>query len=243
MHTVRNRVASRPRPPSKHAGAKAKTQKTPQSRGKDSAFLLRAPHPPAFPAHLIVPPPRGAVISTVPWPETPKPKAASAPKKPRKIANTRKTAPKGGSRKKPRTAAAKQVRSAPVPATAAKDALAPMTTIDLLDRALAVQPEAGPSQPPLSPVPCGASPDAGNIPLPRSRAPAPVRGSGLIDAIGDWLRHVANRLGRWRGNRRSAGSARAALVHAAAHQRALQSQFEALEALRESARADEAAST
>lgn len=241
MHTVRNRVASRPRPPITHAGAKVAKSKTRKPRCKEPAFLLRTAHPPAFPAHLIVPPPRGAVISTMPWPEAPKQKAQTAPKKPQKAATRRKTAPKakGGAGKKPRKTTAKHT---PPPATAAKEAPAPMTTIDLLDRALAIQPESHPSSPPPSPAPCNASPEAGGVPLPRSRAPAQVRGSGLIDAIGDWLRHVANRLGRWRGGRRNAGSDRAASVHAAARQRALQAQFEALEALREMAKAEDAAS-
>jgi hypothetical protein len=242
MHTVRNRVASRPRPPSTHASAKAKTSKSPQSRRKDPAFLLRSPHPPAFPAHLIVPPPRGAVISTMPWPEAPKLKTTTAPKKPRKVAKSRKTAPKGGTRKKPRNAAAKQAHLPPSSAIAVKETPVPMTTIDLLDRALAIKPDTGQpdtaqphtAKPSLqSPRPGNASLHAGATPLPRSRALAPSRGSGLIDAIGDWLRSVADRLGRWRGNRRSAGSARTASAHAAARQRALLAQFEALEALQE----------
>ena len=87
MHTVRNRVAARPRPPSVRRN---------KPRAKD-AFLLRAPTPPAFPAHLIVPPARGAVIRTIPWPENAESGVVTArsvakrSKKPRKVA-TRKNA-------------------------------------------------------------------------------------------------------------------------------------------------------
>lgn len=228
MHTVRNRVASRPRPPITHAGAKVAKSKTRKPRRKEPAFLLSSPHPPAFPAHLIVPPPRGAVISTMPWPETPKQKAQTAPKKPQKAATRRKTAPKGGNRKPPRKAVASPAtvkKEPPVPTVPV-----PVATIDLLDRALAMQPEPSPSPPIPSPAPCIPSPDAGGIPLPRSRAPAPVRGSGLIEAIGDWLRHVGHRLGRWRSKR----------SHAAARQRALQARFEALGALQDVASPNDA---
>lgn len=223
MHTVRNRVASRPRPPSARNRAKTATSKAQQPRRKEPAFLLRSANPPAFPAHLILPPPRGAVISTMPWPEAPPRKRQAAPKKPRKVAKNRKTVAKGGSRK----IAAK-------PAPTPPKATPPMTTLDLLDRALAVQPAAA-ADFRTAPKPLRTAPTVPEAPLPRAKAPAIVRNGGLIEAIGNWLRHTGTILTRWRARLRQTPADRLQLAQAAARQRALQSQFEALEALGETA--------
>lgn len=223
MHTTRNRVASRPRPPSSRNRAKTAKPKSPQPRGNAPAFMLRSANPPAFPAHLILPPPRGAVISTMPWPEAPARKRTAAPKKPRKVAKTRKTAAKRGSRKvviKPETATSK--------------AATPMTTPDLLDRALAIQP-AEEANFRSAPKPLRTAPTVPEAPLPRAKAPAIVRNGGLMEAIGNWLRQTGNLLARWRARRRQTPAERLQFSQAAARQRALQSQFEALEALGETA--------
>lgn len=221
MHTIRNRVASRPRPPASRGRAKTAKSKSSQPRRKEPAFLLRSPNPPAFPAHLILPPPRGAVISTMPWPEAPAAKRQTASKKPRKVAKTRKTAAKGGSRK-----------SVVKPVIATPKAAMPMTTHDLLDRALAVQP-APEADFRSAPKPLRTAPAAPEAALARAKAPAIVRSGGLIEAIGNWLRHTGNILTRWRARRRQTPTERRHLSEAAARQRALQSQFEALEALGE----------
>lgn len=223
MHTVRNRVASRPRPPSACNRTKTFKAKSQQSRRKERAFLLRSPNPPAFPAHLILPPPRGAVISTMPWPEAPPRKRAAAPKKPRKVAKTRKTATKGGSRK-----VAIKLE------TATSKAATQMTTPDLLDRALAIQP-AEEANFRSAPKPLRTAPTVPEAPLLRAKAPAIVRNGGLIEAIGNWLRQTGNLLARWRARRRQGLAERLQFSQAAARQRALQSQFEALEALGETA--------
>ncbi|MBF9151959.1 hypothetical protein [Novosphingobium jiangmenense] len=201
---------------------------------KDPSFLLRQANPPAFPDHLILPAPRGAVIASVPWPEAPKP---AAPKKPRKVAKgksakrrpttARKTAPKKAkapARASPRKSAAPAV---PPPST---EPPAAMTTIDLLDRALALEPEPAPELRPLVPAPLSAtaSPDmAESAPLPRSHSLTHPRGSGLLETIAQWFRSLAS----WRRARAASARDRTQLARASARQRALQSQLEALEAL------------
>ncbi|MGV3511315.1 MAG: hypothetical protein ACO1OX_04855 [Novosphingobium sp.] len=101
-----------------------------------------------------------------------------------------------------------------------------MTTIDLLDRALALEPElAVVSSKPLSAI--ASATVADSTPLPRSHAPMLPRGSGLLDTIAQWFRSLA----AWRGARAQADRNRTLLARASARQRALQSQQEALEAL------------
>lgn len=279
MHTVRNRVASRPRPP--RASTKGKVPRSPASTAptasgrREPAFLLRHPDPPAFPAHLIVPAPRGVVIASVPWPEastaqTPPATGKSAKAKPRtaksRTAKSRtaksRTATSGVAKGKSasgKNSGGKARRSSPRKASArastgaaksvcgkgaavaaevvtppsAEQVPATMTMIDLLDRALAIEPEL----PPLSPQPnvvVAASPcDVTNVaPLPRSRALAHGPGKGLIEAIGNWLRSTAKALAFWRPARGETALERTRLSRANARQRALQSQFEALEALK-----------
>lgn len=255
MHTVRNRVASRPRPP--RASAKGKVPKTPASlqARREPAFLLRQPNPPAFPEHLILPVRRGAVIASVPWPEAPAIETPSAPKRPRKVAKgksatkrRRPPSPRKATARSPATARKASRKKAPATAPAvaavpsAKEAPAAMTTIDLLDRALAMEPELPPVRPQPLPAPeshstheflsATASSEVADVaPLPRSRAPMLQRGSGLLDAIGDWLRSTARTLAFWRIFKRQTAQERTRLARAGARQRALQSQFEALEAL------------
>lgn len=238
MHTVRNRVASRPRPP--RVSTKGKVPKTPapSQRRREPAFLLCQPNPPAFPEHLILPARRGAVIASVPWPELPAAEATPAPRKPRKVAKgkgaTRKRRPPSA-RKAPARKSATARKKAVAPALAAvppaKDEPAAMTTIDLLDRALAMEPEPSSARP--QPIAATASsPVAASTPLPRSRALTQTRGSGLLDAIGHWLRSTARSLAFWSRLHRHTAQERTCLARADARQRALQSQFEALEALK-----------
>lgn len=202
------------------------------ARGRrEPSFLLRQPDPPAFPQHLILPAPRGAVIASIPWPEAPVP---PAPKKPAKVA-------KGKSVKRRPPSARKTTRSKPqrrsgtgavqtVAATSAApppvEPPAPITTIDLLDRALALEPEVPETLPqPLSAT--ASATVAEPTPLPRSHAPMRLRGSGLFEFIAQWFESLAV----WRRTRGQLGQKRRSLARANARQRALQSQFEALEAL------------
>lgn len=222
MHTVRNRVASRPRPASSRSRTKVAKSKSQVARRKEPAFLLRTPNPPAFPAHLILPPPRGAVISKMPCPEAPVAKGSTAPKKPRKAAKNRKGTTKGSARVK-----AAKTAATSAPSVAPQKVPTPMTTPDLLDRALAIQP-APEADFRSAPKPLRTAPTAPEAPLPRAQAPAIARSGGLIEAIGNWLRQTGNLLARWRARRRQNPAERLQLAQAAARQRALQSQFEAL---------------
>lgn len=203
MHTVRNRVASRPRPPA--------VRRT-LPRTKD-AFLLLTPTPPAFPPHLILPPARGAVIRTIPWPESAESGVVTArsvakrSKKPRKVA-TRKNATQKRRKAGPKKAAIPRVAANPTPLAAPDTPFViedtrPMFANDLLERALAVQPDAAPpeqadSQPARasagSALPDTADQSAGSQPLPRSRMLTVHRGSGLVEAIGRWLISFRQRL-------------------------------------------------
>ena len=114
-----------------------------------------------------------------------------------------------------------------------------MMTETLLDRALAVKPLSA-EDALILPTPAATfarstSPATG--PVPRSKALAPARGSGLFEIIGHWLRDAGSWLGRWsKGGRKDQERARKARARARHH--ALQSQFDALEALREVAKAD-----
>lgn len=271
MHTVRNRVASRPRPP--RASAKGKVPRSPASTAptapgrREPAFLLRHPDPPAFPAHLIVPAPRGVVIASVPWPEastaetppaakksaTAKPKTAKSRTAKPSVAKGKSTRAKssGGKpcRSSPRKAPARKsagaakslcgkapaVASAGLASPSAEQVRATMTMIDLLDRALAMEPELPLPSPPPGVVVAASACEVGNAaPLPRSRALVHGPGMGLLEAIGNWLRSAAKALAFWRPARREAALERTRLIRANARQRALQSQFEALEALKAS---------
>lgn len=237
MHTVRNRVASRPRPPRASTKGKVPRSPSPLPGRREPSFLLRQANPPAFPDHLILPAPRGAVIASVPWPESPKP---AAPKKPRKVAKgksakrrpapTRKTAPKKARSPAKAAKALPRKPAAPAVPPPSPEPPAAMTTIDLLDRALALEPEPAPEFQPLvsAPLSASASPDvAESAPLPRSHSLTHPRGSGLLETIAQWFRSLA----AWRRTRATTARDRTQLARASARQRALQSQLEALEAL------------
>lgn len=248
MHTVRNRVASKPR-------NKGKMPVRGPQKKSEPAFMLRSGNPPAFPTGLIVPPPRGAQITAVPWPETKAPETAAPETRvcarvalsPRIVAGKAKTAKAKSGRKKTgaRVARKSKSRSQSIaqypPVTAgqalAQDRPAAMLTNDLLDRALAMKPM--PSAESQAPVPTPRAPVTAmaDTPLPRTKALATVRGQGLFDIIGHWLRDAGNWLIRWDKSRRK-DEERARIAQANARHRALQSQFAALEALREVGRAD-----
>lgn len=243
MHTVRNRVASKPR-------NKGKMPVRGPHKKPEPAFMLKSGNPPAFPTGLIVPPPRGAMIIAVPWPEiaAPETRVCARPALSSKmVAGKAKTAKaKSGGKttgarvaRKSRSPSQSIAKHPPVTAgqTLAQDRPAAMLTNDLLDRALAMKPmpiaEAQvPAPPPRAPVTAMA-----DTPLPRAKSLAPVRGQGLFDIIGHWLRDAGNWLIRLDKNRRK-DEERARMAQANARHRALQSQFDALEALREVGRAD-----
>lgn len=241
MHTVRNRVASRPRVP-----AKAKPPAKRNSR-REPAFLLKNGNPPAFPPGLIIPPPRGAVIAAIDWPDAPKiertvtRKAAARKQHP---SQQKSALPKHG---KPKRKAAKQ--SKPQRPLAASGPLAEaarpqsvdimkgnetLVAEDLLTRALAIQPPSMPDAPIMPKVVAAAAPDSVDAakPLHRSRALTAPGGHGLFGSISHWLQGAGRWLSQWRAQQRRSAAERARLAQARARHRALQSQFEALEALK-----------
>ena len=166
----------------------------------------------------------------------------------RKVSVARKAAPRKP--RKPRKSAARKHRPATrkpkldpqvaIIAPDKQDATAPMLTADLLDRALAMQAppvEAALAVAPPLPAPVALPPAAGVTPIARSKAIAQHRSNALLDVIGYWLRDAGRWLSRW-GNTRQKAEARAQVARANARLRAMQSHVEALEALREVARAD-----
>jgi len=74
--------------------------------------------------------------------------------------------------------------------------------------------------------------DEQSAPLPRSRALVPSRKQGLVDVIAFLLRDSGRRLARWSTRRQKSKAERESLCRAEAHQRALVSELEALDALR-----------
>lgn len=253
MHTVRNRVASRPRPPrSSTKGKVPRSAALVAPTRREPAFLLRHPNPPAFPEHLILPAPRGAVIASVPWPERPVTPKAPARKKRGKndkgktlkgkleAKQCRPSPPRKATRRKAADARKPASQEAELPMAArppaampsapnvqpGSDATVAMTMIDLLDRALAMEPEL-PSAPTESPSAKASATMAEVTPLPRSHTPMLPRGSGLFETIAQWFRSLA----LWRSTRARKAQDRNHAVRANARHRALQSHSEALEAL------------
>lgn len=208
MHTVRNRVASRPRPP--RASTKGKVPRTPalECARREPSFLLRQPHPPAFPAHLILPAPRGAVISTVPWPEQAAPKRKKARKATKRKGKGQARTVQTTARKSTPKKAPARAKAPPKSATTIcpdvellPDELHVLTASELLDRALAMEPELPAQGPARLPRPVAATPPshvADDAPLPRERSPTLLRGSGLLETIALWVKSLAF----WRSTRR-----------------------------------------
>lgn len=207
MHTTRNRLAQTSRNGRRSAGPR-----------EDQPFLLRqsAP-PPGFPADLIVPPHRGAVITAAAWPVVTPP----AP------------VPPGLSRK----AAKKAARRA-----AARERAQHLSPPDAPLSAVRTETECTPArtQPPepdrtlQRPTPVEAGPDQA-APLPAARALVPRR-QGFVDVLAFVLRDSGRRLARWSSARRRADDMKDKLAKAEARMRAMEAQLAALQALQERVR-------
>lgn len=248
MHTVRNRIASKPR-----QNGKVPSHGAPKMH--EPAFMLRSGNPPAFPAGLIIPAPRGALITAVPWPEAgasetgisarPASRQKVDPGKPhhgksrkRKPTPKRKPKPYAGRSHKALAAANPAF---PLPNSLNAEAPVTMMTEDLLDRALAMKPvpaedalilPLAPPMAPAAPSPATAGANPCPQPIPRSNALTAARSTALLDIIGYWLRDAGNWLVR-RNTRRRKAEERALIARATARHHALQSQHDALAALRE----------
>lgn len=210
MHTTRNRLAQTSRNGRRSAGPR-----------EEQPFLLRqtAP-PPGFPADLIVPPHRGAVITAAAWPVV-TPPAAPAPLRP---GLSRKAAKKAA-----RRAAARERAQPPSPPDATPSIV---RTEPECTPALALPPE--PDLPVPSPTPVEAEPDH-SAPLPTARALVPRR-QGFVDVLAFVLRDSGRRLARWSSARRRADDMKDKLAKAEVRMRAMEAQLAALQALQERVR-------
>jgi hypothetical protein len=230
MHTVRNRLTQTSRKRGK-----------PRPARDDNAFLLRhgAQAPPTFPADLIVPPHRGAVITTAPWPLPAEPSGPVAPmgrkaarRAARRAAALARTAASSPPSTEDLIILAAQADPAGDPPSPSDDSILPVVWCE---------PECGPA---LS-LPSGA--DAlvepapaeiiagSDVPLPSTRALVPRR-QGFIDILAFALRDSGRRLSRWSSARRRADDMKDKLARAEARMRAMEAQLAALQALQERVR-------
>ncbi|WP_353226568.1 hypothetical protein [Novosphingobium sp.] len=254
MHTVRNRkgLSSRAQAARERAGRdraalhNQPAQDKPPSRPpvEEAAFMLRpgTPAAPGFPADLIVPPHRGAVITPASWPQPAVP-----------LSGVRRSTGKAA-RKAARRAAAQAEAQAATRAATAPVATVALHQIVALSAAEPVEPARAPARPLSSlygaslsalpdhepiPVPAPiaamadarASPDAGAP----GRALA-VRRQGFIDILAFALRDSGRRLARWSSARRRADDMKDKLARAEARMRAMEAQLAALRALQERVR-------
>lgn len=238
MHTVRNRKASQP--------PIACVSKIPVHRSsrQEAALLSRSgtakrAAPPAFPTDLILPPRRGAVITAASWPVITM-AVADAPgdalviaAPPAKIASA--PVPRGKrAKRRARKAGKPQARH-----NQHSPKSIPALTLPPVPEPLVQQ--IAPAEPAPEPKVIVAPP--GEIlldpvaPLPRARSLVPARRQGLVDVIAWVLRDSGRRLARWSARRHKAREEQAEIARAARERLALQSQLEALAALREFAKA------
>lgn len=228
------------------------------------AFMLRQAPPPAFPADLIVPPRRGAVIAPAALAEEDaadaplSAPAAPAPAPCRKPALINGRKPSKAERRAARQAAARERMEAARRDAAMAAAAAPERhesaevsepgrvpvlpeapgDADVMAASKAPAPPAVAAEIEDSPAPASAGPFGladHPAPLPPSRALA-VRRQGLVDVIAHALRDSGVRLARWSARRRREQDTRLQLARAQARLRALEAQLEAIEALRERVR-------
>ena len=242
MHTSRNRLARKPRHDSRRGHLDAKPPVKPSPR-EEVAFMLREGAAPGFPADLIVPPHRGAVITEAAWPKG----APAAPG----AARTKAAPPPGMSRKAAKKAAR---RAAAIErAQAARSQAVVPLQIFAADGPASAEPPSlpdGPSLPhvraepecapalTLSPEPEAqeprTAPDHGPLPceapLPAARALVPRR-QGFVDILAFMLRDSGRRLSRWSSAKRRADEMKTKLAKAEARMRAMEAQLAALQAL------------
>jgi hypothetical protein len=212
MHTVRNRKGLNPR--AKSASPAPEVRPNRQELG----FMLRhgAPSPPAFPLDLIVPPHRGAVITAAAWPVSMVP-----------LATQHMPVDRATPCRKPSASAENRARKRHRPAEAAAVVVRPEV------QTLAAEAPARVAEPVTArlPSPCLDT----DAPIPSGRA-LTVRRHGFVDVLAHVLRESGRRLARWSARKRREQDMREELARANARMRALESQLEALEALRERVR-------
>lgn len=273
MHTVRNRKGARspmPNPSQPQSGktgtgkatadkaqGKSPTARPPATKPQQSApFLLASAGAPAFPADLILPPHRGAIITTAAWPAgmIPAPLPAVPPfrspliaprvpagnpqgqpdreapsRNPNRQAPPRKT-PHRDLPPRPGTRTARKAeRRARIEAELARRTATAPTTAGAMAQA-SVTPEA-PARPATPPSVKWVAPDD-RTPLPRHRAPAVPR-QGLLDVVAATLGDAGRMLARLLPGGKRNRELRERVARAEARLRVMEAQLAALEALRE----------
>jgi hypothetical protein len=267
MPTVRNRRAGGAKQTTSNTSRRsANTMRGAPPPGGGSAapapFLLQRPMPPAFPADLILPPRRGAIITTAAWPAglIPAPLPLSPPRLPlvppagrpgglpgertphrdappqrRKVAGpqTAKSARKAARRA---AAAAEMARRAGQEQADNPEGVA---TASRPLEALALE-SVSPEPVPLRPTPpdVGATPAIAPASAPDDRTPLPrgqalaVPQPGLLDAVAASLGDAGRFLARFVPGLRRSRALREQMARTEARLRAMEAQLAALEALR-----------
>jgi hypothetical protein len=263
VHTVRNRKGARPRRPTsaKPPVHPATQEKAPaKTAGKSNAcqetrppFLLAQPRTAGFPADLILPPHRGAIITTAAWPAgmIPAPLPAAPPLRapfvlPRVPAGNPqgqpgREAPGRDSRQQepPRKTPHRDLPPRPGTRTARKAERRAMAQAEWARRTgIADDAGQGTGQP-LAGAPSRADPIMApddRSPLPRHLAPAVAR-AGLFDTVAASLGDAGRFLARLLPGARRGSELRERVARAEARLRAMEAQLSALEALRERVKA------
>jgi hypothetical protein len=232
MHTTRNRLAQ-----SSRKGGKPPSAHGPRN---DQIFMLRQGTPAqCFPADLIVPPHRGAVITAAAWPgngvPAPIDDAAIAHGAPGRSGISRKAAKKAARRAAARERAQALAGRTAQPSSPPDRVSLPAVRIEPeCVPALALLPEPEPlvlRPAPVEPAPIQVMPDA-PAPLPTARALVPRR-QGFVDVLAFMLRDSGRRLSRWSSARRRADEMQEKLAKAEARMRAMEAQLAALQALQQ----------
>lgn len=256
MHTVRNRLASRP-PVAMPIAAGGRAPNHAATR-HELAYLQRG----SMAVPLVIPDESGLIEERKQKRRNPKGKKAR--KAAARMAATRelrvpdlvpsetaalpRRATKNKARPKARAKTAKHKAAGPEQLPAIPAASPVMGTFSPPARALAERPVPALALPvhaeplveaprlllPPPPEPLMEAPAAlAEAPLPRARALVPARRQGLVDVIAFLLRDSGRRLARWSARRHKTRAEQAALRRAEARQINLQRELEALDALRQ----------
>ena len=212
MHTTRNHIARKSGKAARAIAARAPVHPPPHD---DAPFMLRQRMPaPSFPADLIVPPHRGAVITQSALPDTPE-------------------------RRLGRKAAKREARKAAAIARARQAAPAPESLV-LAEPAPPVELAPAPAPAAAVATPAAADPapiveESPAVPLPAGRALV-ARRQGFVDILAHALRNSGLRLARWSSAKRRADEMKEKLAKAEARMRAMEAQLAALQAIQQRVR-------
>jgi len=214
MHTTRNHIARKSGKAARAIAARAPVHPPPHD---DAPFMLRQRMPaPSFPADLIVPPHRGAVITQSALPDTPERRLG------RKAA-------KREARKAAAIARARQAATAPESAPESLVLAEPAPPVELAPAPAAAV------APPAAADPAPIVEESPAVPLPAGRALV-ARRQGFVDILAHALRNSGLRLARWSSAKRRADEMKEKLAKAEARMRAMEAQLAALQAIQQRVR-------